>query len=214
MTRKQPEDAPSSRQRVLAVVLAAVDAGTFEALSLDAVRTEAGVSNGSLYYHFPSWPHLVDGTYATIIGAYQDSILEAIAPTRTAARALAALVRCHVFWCERYPERAKFLRRGRARVSRDAADAIHVGNVRFMAAVVGQLRRGGASAELPDDLLVAFLVGPLDAYARGRVEGRAGTAPTQAIRILTEKLGALVLGAPQAVNRKNQPREKAKGARR
>ncbi len=213
MTREKPESAPStSRQRVLDVALAAVDAGTFETLSLDAVRTQAGVSNGSLYYHFPSWPHLVDGTYATIIGAYQDGILEAIAPTRTAARALAALIRCHVLWCERQPERAKFLRRGRARVSRDAADAIHLGNARFVSAVVSQLRRGGASAELPDDLLVAFLVGPLDAYARGRVEGRAGTSPPQAIRILTEKLGALILGAPPPVTTKSPRR--ATGARR
>ena len=213
MAKKQPEDAPSSsRQRVLDVALAAVDEGTFEALSLDAVRTQAGVSNGSLYYHFPSWPHLVDGTYATIIGAYQDRILEAIAPTRTAVRSLAALVRCHVLWCERYPERAKFLRRGRARVSRDAADAIHVRNARFSSAVVGQLRRGGASAELPDDLLVAFLVGPLEAYARGRVEGRTGTPPKLAIRILTEKLGALVLSAPLVVTSKKQQRDK--GARR
>ena len=58
------EDPSSTRSRLLDAAATVFLAHGYAAASMDMVRQAAGVSNGSLYHHFPSKALLADALYA------------------------------------------------------------------------------------------------------------------------------------------------------
>ncbi|MEJ6022858.1 TetR/AcrR family transcriptional regulator [Ramlibacter sp. PS4R-6] len=81
----------------------------YSATSMDQVRQAAGVSNGSLYHHFPTKAQLADALYVQTLHDFHGALLAPIARDVTAEAGVKALVRAHVNWVLKNPARAALL---------------------------------------------------------------------------------------------------------
>jgi AcrR family transcriptional regulator len=81
----------------------------FTAASMDLVRQEAGVSNGSLYHHFPTKALLADALYAHTLRDFHSALLQPIAGRATAQAGVKGLIRAYTQWVVQHPERARLL---------------------------------------------------------------------------------------------------------
>jgi AcrR family transcriptional regulator len=70
----------------------------FGATSLDEIRREAGVSNGSLFHFFRTKNHVARALYVDAVGAYKSALLEALRNDPPARTGVDALVNAHVGW--------------------------------------------------------------------------------------------------------------------
>ncbi len=115
------EPTPSTRLMLLDAAATVFLAQGFAAASMDQVRQLAGVSNGSLYHHFPTKEKLVDALYAHTLRDFHLALLDAI-PARASAQAgVKGLIRAYVQWVVMHPERAQLLHK--LRRSGDMTDA-------------------------------------------------------------------------------------------
>lgn len=94
-----------------------------EAVSMDHVRQRAGVSNGSLYHHFPTRKHLAHALYAEILGEYQQTLLSRLQRARDAEAGVKALVNAHIQWVVDSPLKARLLHELRQGGALDADSA-------------------------------------------------------------------------------------------
>lgn len=88
-----------------------------EGASMDLVRQEAGVSNGSLYHHFPTKAQLADALYAEALRELHAALLQPLAGRASARTVVRAMVRLFIEWVESHPVQARLLhelRRGGA----------------------------------------------------------------------------------------------------
>ena len=115
------EPTPSTRLMLLdAAVTVFLEQG-FAVASMDQIRQLAGVSNGSLYHHFPTKEKLVDALYAYTLRDFHSALLDAI-PARASAQAgVKGLIRAYTQWVVTHPERAQLLHK--LRRSGDMTDA-------------------------------------------------------------------------------------------
>jgi AcrR family transcriptional regulator len=81
----------------------------FTAASMDMVRVEAGVSNGSLYHHFPTKALLADALYAHTLRDFHAALLPPIAAAASAEAGVKGLIRAYVQWVLQHPEQARLL---------------------------------------------------------------------------------------------------------
>jgi len=102
-------------EAAVAVFLAHGDA----AASMEQVRQAAGVSNGSLYHHFPTKSHLVGAVYAHALRDFHAALGRALDKARDAESGVKGLVRAYIAWVLANPASARLLERLR---HRDAPD--------------------------------------------------------------------------------------------
>ncbi len=136
----------------------------YEAATMDLIRAEAGVSNGSLYHHFPSKALLAGALYESILRDFQQSMLKAISGNANAEAGVRGLVRAHVRWVVAHPDRAKLLHRLRrngdlanmesawTNLNRESSGILRAWIERMVAA--GEMRR------LPFPLWMALVFSP------------------------------------------------------
>jgi AcrR family transcriptional regulator len=93
----------------------------FNGASMDLVRQEAGVSNGSLYHHYPTKGKLADALYAYTLRDFHASLLIPLKSQASAEAAVKGLIRAYVQWVVKHPERARLLHK--LRRTGDMADA-------------------------------------------------------------------------------------------
>ena len=87
---------------------------------MDLVRLEAGVSNGSLYHHYPSKAHLADALQAHTLRDFHAAIAKPISGNVGARAGVEGLIRAYVRWVLAHPEQARLLHQLR-RISELAA---------------------------------------------------------------------------------------------
>lgn len=80
-----------------------------EGTSMDRVRQSAGVSNGSLYHHFPTKAHLADALYAQTLRDFQAALVRPISGRAGTHFGVKALVRSYVDWVLQNPGPARLL---------------------------------------------------------------------------------------------------------
>ncbi len=93
----------------------------FSGASMDLVRQEAGVSNGSLYHHYPTKEKLADALYAHTLRDFHASLLVPLKAQPSGEAAVKGLVRAYIQWVVKHPERARLLHK--LRRTGDMADA-------------------------------------------------------------------------------------------
>lgn len=81
----------------------------FAAASMDMVRQRAGVSNGSLYYHFPTKAKLADVLYAYTLRDFHSALLPSIGERTAAEAGVRGMIRAYVNWVVAHPDRARLL---------------------------------------------------------------------------------------------------------
>ncbi len=102
-------DPRTTKERLLdAAALVFIRHG-YAAASMDMVRQEAGVSNGSLYHHYPTKNLLADALYAATLRTFHATLLRAVGSRASAQSGVKGLVRAYVQWVADHPERARLL---------------------------------------------------------------------------------------------------------
>jgi len=81
----------------------------FASAAMDLVRQQAGVSNGSLYHHFPTKAQLADALYAWTLRDFHAAQLAPIRGRASAQNGVKGMVRAYVDWVVANPERARLL---------------------------------------------------------------------------------------------------------
>lgn len=100
---------PTVRSRLLAAAAELFAEQGAAAVSMDAVRQRAGVSNGSLYHHFPTRQRLAGELYAEVLADYHRTLLARLQRARSAEAGVKALVGAHIDWVLAAPAKARLL---------------------------------------------------------------------------------------------------------
>ena len=102
-------DPSSTKARLLEAATQVFLAQGFAAASMDMVRQEAGVSNGSLYHHFPTKAQLADALYAQLLRDLHATLFVQLGPRVSAQNGVKALIRSYVQWVLQHPGGARLL---------------------------------------------------------------------------------------------------------
>lgn len=81
----------------------------FDAASMEQVRLAAGVSNGSLYHHFPNKARLASALYAHTLRDFHAALLKSVSANSSAQDGVQAMVRAYIRWVQAHPGRARLL---------------------------------------------------------------------------------------------------------
>ena len=100
---------PSTKDRVLDAAAEVFLELGFATASLELVRQRAGVSNGSLYHHYPTKTHLADALYAHILRDYHAQMMGTLAHNPRAQEGVKGLIRATMQWVVHNPHRARLL---------------------------------------------------------------------------------------------------------
>ena len=185
------ETAPAPTvQRILAAALPLFVAHGYAGASLEQVRRDAGVSNGSLYHHFPRRADLAARLFTEGMRGCQQVILQALTAEEPAERVVRAVVTELLGWVEEHTDVARW-------VFSDLPDEVllaaepELGRTsRDYAVVVGdwlaRQSRLGAVIEGSFAVRHALWLGPAQEFARHWLRGRSRQRPTEAATDLAE----------------------------
>lgn len=154
-----------TRAKLLAAARTRFTSRGFTATSMDDIRRDAGVSNGSLFHHFRTKNHVARALYLETIAAHQAMLAREVAEATGAADAIARMVEGHIAWVLAHREDARILVELRGEttidgeeVSWDRVNAEAFGRLRaFLAAGIAK----GELLDLPLDAWMALVFGPV-----------------------------------------------------
>jgi AcrR family transcriptional regulator len=154
-----------TREVIVRAALEIAAGGGWEDASLRAVRQRAGVSNGSLFHHFPTRRDLTAAVVAAGLDDHQRLLLAALGSN--AERGVTDAVRRHLVWVEENPAVARLLLSAppdllRASVSEDVLD----GSRRFFDAVADWLSAHGWRQRPQLRVVLALWIGPAQECSR------------------------------------------------
>lgn len=98
-----------TRLRLLEAAAQVFLAQGFAATSMDQVRQAAGVSNGSLYHHFPTKAALADALYAHTLRDFHAVIAQPISGRASAQSGVKGMLRAYLAWVQANPAGARLL---------------------------------------------------------------------------------------------------------
>jgi AcrR family transcriptional regulator len=102
--------AVSVRERIVDAASAGFVRDGVLATRLDDIRREAGVSVGAVYHHFPDKETLHADVWLLALAGYQQGFLAVLADGHGAEQGVREVVRHHVRFTVRNPDRAALLR--------------------------------------------------------------------------------------------------------
>lgn len=188
----------STAERITEAALRLFATGGLAGTPMELVRLEAGVSNGSLYHHFPSRAVLAARLLNEGMDRSQRVVLDVVASTDDAEPAVRGVVTAQLGWVEAHPEWARLLFGDLPDEVLLAAEPTFSAQNRQYVAVIdgwwrGQVARG-AVRDLPFEVAHALWLGPGQELARHWVRGRG-----RGRRRPTEVAGLVAEGAWQAL---------------
>ena len=140
-------------------------------ISIEEVRRLSGASVGSIYHHFGGKDGIAAALYVEILRDYQSAVARALRRAPDAEAGVKALVRCHLRWVVRNPDRTRFLlHSGAARVA--AGDELKELN-RDLSTTLGEwIEDRPAIRPLPREVFYATVIGPSQELSRHWLTGR------------------------------------------
>lgn len=137
----------------------------FEATSMDQVRQRAGVSNGSLYHHYPTKNHLARALYEDALRHFHAALLTAIAQEVSAQQGVQAMVATYIAWVHQHPDRARVLHELRHTTAIAGAESdwgsLNAEAVGRLRAWVRQQAEAGRLQALPFPVWMALVFAPV-----------------------------------------------------
>ncbi|CAN7321258.1 TetR/AcrR family transcriptional regulator [Polaromonas sp. LjRoot131] len=159
-----PSSAPApTRDRLLEAATKVFLAQGFTAASMDMVRQEAGVSNGSLYHHFPTKALLADALYAHTLRDFHAALTAPIAGKASAQAGVKGLLRAYIQWVLQHPEQAQLLhalRRGGGVTDGAEINAANEQAFGALKAWMEQRMEAGEMRAMPFHLWMALVFSP------------------------------------------------------
>ncbi|MGY3494298.1 TetR/AcrR family transcriptional regulator [Bradyrhizobium sp. USDA 4502] len=174
-------DTTQTRERILAAGLHLIDERGYEAATVAAIRTRAGVSNGSFFHFFDSKETLARDLFLDAIRAYHQAMLRSIRDDAGAADGVGALVRTHIAWVTTNRPRARFLfEQARSEWFQGIVDPLRAENT-----IYGQeldrwrlpLVEGGQLLPMNAVVFANQVIGPVQIFCRAWLSGRDRTDP-------------------------------------
>ena len=157
-------DATSTRDRLLDAAAGVFLAHGYAKAAMDQVRQAAGVSNGSLYHHFPTKAELADALYVQTLHDFHGALLAAIRGDVGAETGIKGMVRAYIAWVVRHPDRAALLHKLRREGDvTDASAGISAANAEAFGALKSWTeaqRAAGHLRDLPFHLWMALVFSP------------------------------------------------------
>jgi AcrR family transcriptional regulator len=153
----------STRQRLLDAATKVFLAHGFTAASMDMVRQEAGVSNGSLYHHFPTKTQLADALYAHTLRDFHAALMVPIGGKASAQAGVKGLVRAYIQWVLQHPTQARLLhalRRGGDMAEGTETSTANEDAFSTLKAWMEQRMEAGEMRVMPFHLWMALLFSP------------------------------------------------------
>ena len=182
--------ATSRREAILEAALDCFANYGFAKSTMDDIRVRAGASTGSLYHHFKSKEQLAAELYLEGVRRYQQGFSRELGRHDSAEAGVRGVVRHYLRWVERHPRWARYLSQARqaefVAETEPAMRELNQAMKRQFADWVRPFVEAGEVLDLPRDLYVALLVGPVQAYSRMRQSGRARTDLATAREVLGE----------------------------
>ena len=160
------------REAILEAALESFDATG--ATAIDEIKRRSGASVGSIYHHFGGVDGVAAALYVAILRGYQAGVKRALERATGAEDGVEALLRYHLRWVERNPERARFLfQSGAARMA--AGEELKELNRDLAAAVEDWVGRQEQIRPLRPEVFYAALFGPAQELSRAWLAGRTGS---------------------------------------
>lgn len=156
-------DPSSTKARLLEAAAQVFLEHGFGLASMDLVRQQAGVSNGSLYHHFPTKAQLADALYAWTLRDFHATVLVPIAGRASAQSGVKGMVRAYVQWVEQNPDGARLLhelRRGGALTSGGERDSANSDGFGALAGWIAARVEAGEMRALPLPVWTAVVFAP------------------------------------------------------
>jgi AcrR family transcriptional regulator len=175
---------------VTAAALRLLGSQGYSETSMEQVRREAGISNGSLYHLYRDKAALAARLYSQGMTQSQDGILDAVREARAAEDGVRAAVVFQSGWVDANVELARIVYSDLPDAVLTAAAPILDGPSRsYVHNVNGWLRRhvdGGALIDQPFVVLHALWLGPTQEFCRHWLRGRARLRPRHVAADLAE----------------------------
>ena len=155
-----------TRSRIVGAALQLAAGEGWESTSMQSVRRRAGVSNGTLFHHFPSRSDLAAAVVGAAMAEHQTALLRELGSS--AEQGVRAVVLLHLRWVAENPQLARLLLSAPPDVLRAALAADDVAaNRRFFADAAAWLRSHGWSGDPAVAVVAALWLGAAQYYARG-----------------------------------------------
>jgi AcrR family transcriptional regulator len=160
------------REEILEAALQSFDATGSTAI--EEIRRRSGASVGSTYHHFGGVDGVAGALYVEILRGYQAGVVRALSRAGDAEDGVKALVRHHLRWVERNPERARFLlQSGAARAA--AGEELKALNQALAATLAGWVGGQPAIRPLRREVFYAMVIGPAQELSRLWLSSRVGS---------------------------------------
>jgi AcrR family transcriptional regulator len=159
------------RETILEAALESLEAG--EEVTIESVRERSGASVGSIYHHFGDKDGILGALYAQVLAGYQAGVLRTLKPSPKAEDGIKALVRHHLRWVERNPERARFLLDGTARER--AGEEVEALNKTLFATIADWVQSQEEIRSVRLDVFFVAVFGPAQALSRSWLARRTGS---------------------------------------
>jgi AcrR family transcriptional regulator len=170
----------TTSDRILDAALDLFDRDGYAAVSMSDVRRAAGVSNGSLYHHFPSKPAIAAALRDRALTGWRTAFAAALDEAADTPAAIRAGVAAHLAWGMSHPALARFML-----TAPDEPEAAPP--AREQRAFLAQIHRwldaraaDGEIVALPAQLQYAVWLGPAQELLRGWLSGQAKRPPAGA----------------------------------
>jgi AcrR family transcriptional regulator len=147
---------------------------------MELVRRAAGVSNGSLYHHFPTKAVLADALYADTLRDFHSALLVPISNRASAQAGVKGMIRAYVKWVEHNPERARLLHELRHSVdSTGGGDSVaaNTESLSKMTRWIATRVQAGEMRAMPFPVFLALVFSPALALTPHWVREEMGVAP-------------------------------------
>ena len=157
-------DPTPTRDKLLEAAAAVFIEHGYWGASMDQVRLAAGVSNGSLYHHFPTKAELADALYVETLHDFHAHLLAPIQRKCTAEAGIKGMVRAHVQWVLKNPGRASLLHTLRREGDvTEASEGVAAANAKAFSVLrqwVRQHVEAGGMRDVPFHVWMALVFGP------------------------------------------------------
>ncbi len=172
----------ATADRIAGAGLRLFTAHGYAGASMEQVRREAGVSNGSLYHHFGSRADLAARLLVEGMARSQQVVLDVLTDSSDAEPSVRGVVRAQLGWVEEHAELARLLYGDLPDEVLLAAEPLFGQQNRHYVDVVGGWLQSqaeqGTLARRPFGVSHALWLGPGQEFARHWLRGRSKLAPT------------------------------------
>lgn len=183
------------RARILDAALRCFHARGVEATTIHDIQQAADASIGSLYHHFGSKDGIAEELFIALISAFNDAMLEAFEDCEDGESGIRAVVLQYCRWSTDHPVEARYLHAHDVDFSESARARLKAIHERYIAAVFDRFVpfvTNGEIRELPVDVYVPLISGPVQDYVRRWLSDFSNASPMDVAELFADAAWASV----------------------